>query len=176
MTANMHARHAACGALVCLALSTPGALAAAPPRAPNESELRSMYCVSVVREEIGLQGHMITSSSEAAASAVTPEQRQQWLDTSVELLQGLQRLQDVLGRLQAYMLPRIPALDSLALGAAIRKGAADFQDARTMADRCAIQCDAAHTPSEQLPSCNAGCSDNALLARVSACDSPTWLP
>src|SRR5262249_43537412 len=163
-------------ALLYVAVSMPGALAAGPPRTPNESELRSMYCVSVGREEIGLQSHMIASSSEAAGSAVTPEQRQQWLDTSAELLQRLERLQDVLGRLQAYMLPRIPTLDSLALGAAIRKGAADFQDSRTMADRCAIQCDAAPAPRGQLPACSAACSDNALLARVSACDNPTWLP
>src|SRR5579862_1837731 len=149
LPARTRARRAAGCALLCLLAATPAVLGAAPPRAPNESELRSMYCVSVVREEIDLQGHMIASSSEAAGSALTPEQRQQWLDTSAELLQRLGQLQDVLGRLQAYMLPRIPELDALALGAAIRKGATDFQDARTMADRCAIQCDAAHTPSEQ---------------------------
>ena len=173
---RMQTGRRAYAALPWLALGAASTLPAAEPRAPNESELRSMYCVSVVREEIGLQNHMITSSSEAASSAPTPEQRQKWLDTSTELLQGLQRLESVMGRLQAYMLPRIPQLDSLALGVAIRKGAADFQESRTMADRCAVACNPANTPNEQLQSCSAGCSDNALLSRVSGCDNPTWLP
>lgn len=165
-----------CGDLLWLSLLAAATLAAAEPRAPNEGELRSMYCVSVVREEIDLQNHMITSSSEAASSAPTPELRQKWLDTSSELLQGLQKLESVMGRLQAYMLPRIPKLDALALGVAIRKGAADFQESRVMSDRCAVACDPTHTPSEQLQSCSAGCTDNALLSRVSGCDNPTWLP
>jgi len=162
-------------ALLLSAATAAGSLAAAEPRAPNENELHSMYCVSVVREEIGLQEHLIDSSSEAASNAATPELRQQWLDTSAELLQRLQKLEAVLGRLQAYMLPRIAALDALALGAAIRRGDADFQESRAMADRCATQCDAAHTASDQLAACSASCSDNALLARVGACDDPTWL-
>jgi len=163
------------GALLLLALTAAPLVSAAEPRAPNDSELRSMYCVSVLREEIGLQNHMIAASSEAASNATTPEARQQWIGTSTELLQRLQKLETALGRLQAYMLPRIPNLDSLALGAAIRKGDADFQESRATADRCAVQCDPAHTTSETLQSCNATCSDNALLARVSACDDPTWL-
>jgi hypothetical protein len=163
-------------ALLLSPLAAAPALSAAEPRAPNDNELRSMYCVSVVREEIGLQQHLIASSDEAASNAATPELRQQWISTSAELLQRLQKLEGVLGRLQAYMLPRIPALDSLALGTAIRKGDADFQESRAIADRCAAQCDAAHAVNEQLTSCSSSCSDNALLTRVNACDNPTWLP
>ena len=70
-----------------------------------------MYCVEVLRVEIDLQRHLISASDAAAASAVTPDLRQQWIDTSAELLQGLAKLEVVRYRLQVYMLPRIRTLD-----------------------------------------------------------------
>jgi hypothetical protein len=152
------------------ALST---AASAQPRPPSDAELRAMYCVSVVRAEIGLQHRMISASDEAAGGAATPELRQQWIDTSSELLQGLARLEVVLYRLQFFMLPRIHELDAFALASAIRQGDSDFEESRAVADRCAAQCNAA---SGELQVCIASCSNNALLSRVSACDNPSWLP
>ena len=110
-----------------------------------------MYCVEVLRAEIGLQHHLISSADAAASSASTPALRQQWIDTSAELLQGLERLEVVRYRLQAYMLPRIPALDSQSLAAALRQGDNDFQESRSLAEQ-------------------------VMLNRVSACEKPTWLP
>lgn len=103
---------------------------------PSKDELRSVYCVEVLRAEIALQRHLISASDAAAVSATAPALRQQWIDTSAELLQGLTNLEVVRYRLQAYMLPRIPALDSFALAAAMRQGAADFQGSRTVDDQC----------------------------------------
>jgi len=95
---------------------------------PSEHDLRSMYCLEVIRGEIGLQRHLISASDDAAGSAATSSLRQQWIDTSAELLQGLARLEDTLYRLQVYLLPRIRALDSLALAAAIRQANTDLED------------------------------------------------
>jgi hypothetical protein len=120
-------------------------------RPPSGDELRSMYCVEVLRAEIGLQHHLISSADAAASSAPTPALRQQWIDTSAELLQGLERLEVVRYRLQAYMLPRIPALDSQSLAVALRQGDNDFQESRSLAEQ-------------------------VMLNRVSACEKPTWLP
>jgi hypothetical protein len=125
---------------------------AAQQHAPNEHELRSMYCVEVIRADIELQHHLISASDEAANNAATPELRQQWINTSSELLQELARLEATLYRLQTYMLPRIQTLDSSALVSAIRQGDADSQ------------------------ACSASCSDNALLNSVNACKNPAWLP
>jgi len=83
-----------------------------------------MYCVEVLRTEITLQQHMISASSEAAGVSQR-ELRAQWIDTSAELLKRLAKLQGALYRLQAYMLPRIPAIDPLALAAAIRRANTD---------------------------------------------------
>ncbi len=91
-----------------------------------------MYCVEVIRSEIDLQHHLI-SASDAAAAAATPDTREQWILTSAELLQGLAVLESVRYRLQVYLLPRIPELDSLALAAAVRKGNTDFQASRAVA-------------------------------------------
>jgi hypothetical protein len=148
----------------------------AQQRAPSNDELRSMYCIEVLRAEIDLQRHLISASDAAAASAVTPELRQQWIDTSAELLQGLAKLEAVRYRLQTYMLPRIPALDSFALATAMRQGDADFQDSRVAADHCAADCAAAQATNQQPVVCSASCGDKATLTRVSACDKPTWLP
>ncbi len=121
--------------------------ATAQPRAPSDDELHSMYCVEVLRAEITLQQHMISASSEAAGVA-QPQLREQWIDTSAELLRRLAKLEGALYRLQVYMLPRIPAIDSLALASAIRQANADVQESWT---------------------------NNALLSRVEACENPTWL-
>lgn len=135
-----------------------------------------MYCVSVIRAEIGLQQHMIFAADEAAGNASTEEGRQQWNATSAELRAELTRLEAVLTRLQAYMLPRIGSLDAFALRTAIRQGDEEFELSRTMADRCAVACSTQRVPESETQACSAGCNDNALLSRVSGCDNPTWLP
>lgn len=116
-------------------------------QAPSEEELHSIYCVEVLRTEVTLQQHMISASSEAAGMA-QPELRAQWIDTSAELLRRLAKLEGALYRLQAYMLPRIPVIDPLALAAAIRQANADVRESW---------------------------SNEALLGRVSACENPSWL-
>jgi hypothetical protein len=142
---------------------------------PSSDELRSMYCVEVIRAEIDLQHHLISAADAAAANAIAPELRQQWIDTSAELLQGLARLEAVRYRLQAYMLPRIAALDSFALATAMRQGNADFQDSRAVADRCAGECASGQATNQQPVVCSASCG-GTTLSRVSSCDKPTWLP
>ncbi len=135
-------------AVLLSALSALTGTATAQPRAPGDDELHSMYCVEVLRTEITLQQHLISASSEAAGLAA-PELRQHWIDTSAELLQRLARLEGVQYRLQVYMLPRIPTIDSFALASEIRQANADVQESW---------------------------SNDALLARVTACENPTWLP
>jgi hypothetical protein len=148
--------------------------AVAQQRAPSDDELHSMYCVEVLRAQITLQQHMISASSDAAGAA-QPEQRAQWIDTSAELLQRLTKLQGVLSDLQAYMLPRIPTLDALALAAAIRQADSDVEQSRT-ASGCAGECDdpthAQPQPPRPQPASWSGAS---LLTRLSGCENPTWI-
>lgn len=163
-------------AVLCLFALTACTTGVGAPQVPSEDELRSMYCGEVIRAEIGLQHHMISASDDAAGSASSAGLRQQWIDVSAELLQGLARLEVVRYRLQVYMLPRIGALDSLALASAIRQGETDFQESRALADRCAVQCGALPATNQQPQACGTSCGDNAPLARLSACENPPWLP
>jgi hypothetical protein len=167
-------KHIPSGALLLSALSISNGVCA-QQQAPSNDELRSMYCVEVIREEIELQRHLISASDAAAAGAITPAVRQQWIDTSAELLQGLAKLEAARYRLQTYMLPRIPALDSFALATAMRQGNADFQQSKTVADRCAADCTSDQATNQQPVVCSASCGDKATLSRVSSCDKPTWL-
>ena len=153
-------RHATCGAWVLTMLSAFTGGAAGQQPTAGADDMRSMYCVEVLRAEIDLQHHMIAASDDAANGATTPALRQQWIDTSSELLQGLARLEVLRYRLQAYMLPRMHGLDSFALAAAIREGEADFEASRVVADGCTV----------------ASCGTSSALTRVSACQNPTWLP
>ena len=137
-----------CGVVLLCVLCALTCNATAQPRAPSDDELHSMYCAEVLRTEITLQHHMISASSEAAGVGQR-ELREQRIDTSAELLRGLAKLEGALYRLQLYMLPRIPAIDSLALASAIRQANADVQESR---------------------------SSDAPLSRMRACESPTWLP
>lgn len=138
----------ACRAVLLSVLCAFTCNATAQPRAPSDDELHSMYCAEVLRTQITLQHHMISASSEAAGVG-QPELREQRLDTSAELLRGLAKLEGALYRLQRYMLPRIPTIDSLALASAIRQANADVEESR---------------------------SNDAPLSRMRACESPTWLP
>jgi len=147
----------------------------AAPQQPSEVELRCMYCVEVLKAEINLQQHMISASDEAANNATSPQVRQQWLDTSSELLQGLARLEGVLNRMQVYLLPRIHTLDPYALATALRQGDTDYEESRAIADRCAVECGRLQATNE-LQACSSACGDRALLTRVSACDNAAWLP
>jgi hypothetical protein len=111
--------------MLLLALSALATGVTAQQQTPSKEELRSMYCVEVIRAEIDLQHHMISASVDAAGRATTPELRQQWIDTSAELIQGLAKLEGVLYRFQVHMLPRLHTLDSLALAEAIRQASTE---------------------------------------------------
>ena len=173
--ASLRRRHITCGALALSALSAFTAGGAAQQPAAGADDMRSMYCVEVIRAEIDLQHHLISASDEAANSATTPALRQQWIDNTSELLQGLVKLEVLRYRLQAYMLPRMHALDSSALAAAIREGNADFEASRALADRCAAECSTPQATNAP-QACSASCGDTSPLTRVSACRNPTWLP
>lgn len=172
---TLRRRHSTCGAVAIstLCVFTTGGAAQQP--AAGADEMRSMYCVEVIRAEIDLQHHLISASDEAANSATTPTLRQQWIDNTSELLQGLVKLEVLRYRLQAYMLPRMRALDSSALAAAIREGDADFEATRALADRCAAECSTPQVPNGP-QACSTSCGDTSPLARVSSCRNPTWLP
>src|SRR5215831_10321415 len=89
-------------ALLCVsALCALTTVAVAQQKPPGNEELRSMYCVSVIRAEITLQQHMIYAADEAAGNASSPEERLRWNTTSAELRTHLAKLEGVLSRLQA---------------------------------------------------------------------------
>ena len=137
----------ACGVVLVGGLAAFPGRATAQLRAPTDEEVHSTYCVEVLRAEIRLQQHLISAASEAAGMA-EPQARAEWTNTSAELLQQLAKLEGTLYRLQAYLLPRIPAIDSLALASVIRQADVDLEGSW---------------------------SDEELSGRVRACEDPTWL-
>jgi hypothetical protein len=175
MSVSMKARWTVgCGAVLLAGSCAFVGNAMAQQRVPNDDELHSMYCVEVIRAEITLQQHLISASNEAAGTA-QPESREQWIATSAELLQQLAKLEEVLHQLQAYMLPRIPAVDSLALASEIRHAEADIEDSRTISETCAGECgEPARAANPPQPRTDSSWTHAALLIRVRGCENPTW--
>ena len=148
--------------------------AAAQETVPSDAELRSAYCMSVIKADIGLAQQFIAQQDAGSRSATTPEQRQQATNTVAVLREWLTKLNAVLTRLQLYLVPRMGALDPIALTAAMKRGEADVQEVIAATDRCSAKC--LPLPGDQPAACNASCIGKDLMTRVSACTAPTWLP
>jgi hypothetical protein len=133
------------GGLRCRAAGRP--VHPAVQSAGTASTERGGAALEVLRTEITLQQHMISASSEAAGVG-EPAMREQWIDTSAELLQRLAKLERAFDRLRVFMLPRIRTLDSYPLASAIRQANADAGDTT---------------------------GNDALMRRVRDCENPTWL-
>jgi hypothetical protein len=153
------------------ALST---AAAAQDAVPTDIELRSAYCLSVIKADIDLEHKMIAQTDALVKSAPTPELQQRLLKSSAPLHEALTKLEAVLNRLQLYLMPRMGARDPIALTAAMKRGGADFQEGQAMAERCSAKC--ANLPGDEPAACVNSCVDNDLVARLKACTTPTWLP
>jgi len=156
----------------CLAVFSPAAVA--QQAVPTDVELRSAYCLSVIKGDIDLQHKMIAQVDAGLKNAPTPELQQQATKVNAELREGLTKFEAVLNRLQLYLLPRMGSRDPIALTAAMKRGEVDVQEVMAMAERCSARCDP--LPGNQPAACNASCIDNDLVMRVQACTTPTWLP
>jgi hypothetical protein len=161
-------------ALFAAYLSALSAAAVAQEVVPTDIELRSAYCVSVVKAEIAFLQREIGRVDAAAKNSPTPEMQQYAAKMSAEGHEAMPKLAAALNRLQLYLLPSMTTRDPVALMAAMKRGEADFQEVGAMTERCSAKCNA--LPHDKWPSCYASCTDNDLLERVRACKTPTWLP
>lgn len=141
---------------------------------PTDTELRSAYCMSVIKAEVGVYQRGAAKADAAVKNASTPEQQQWAAKISAEAHEELTKLEAALDRLQLYLLPRLQARDPVALAAAMKRGDADFQGLMTMGERCPTKCGGPQD--DKWRACMNSCLDKDLQARVRACDTPTWLP
>lgn len=163
-------------AAIVLLLSTFASVASEQRTVPNDNELISQYCLSVLNSQIDWTKKGLT---DAAASAKdlppAPPTVQLWVAKQrAEIKQSLTRLESARNRLQSYLVPRYGTVDTVAMVAAMNRGTADWQNFVAMSNRCGSKC--APVPHDQMQACLTSCTDAALTARIQACANPTWLP
>lgn len=153
----------------------PVASAASAQQAPSDNDLRTAYCVPVMTGTIDLMRQVVARvEANGNSSALEVQQaNRKILDSARD---SLAKTQDVLNRLQLYLLPKMQTLNPAALAAAMARGEADMAELKASSARCAAKCPSLTLDANQR--CLASCTDAeaALVVRVRACSNPTWLP
>jgi hypothetical protein len=127
---------------------------------PSDGELRSAYCIPVLKWQI-TQAKSIAAVANAADGPRN----------------DLPQLESALNRLQLYLLPRIAYRDPVSLMGAQKRGEADTQELESMTQRCSARCLGADKGNhEQQGACWNSCADSGLIDRMRACRNPSWLP
>jgi hypothetical protein len=139
-------------------------------RVPTDVELKAAYCLK------------ITQGSIAKMQAITAREVDAY--TQGLLANNLKSAQDRLNRLQAYLSPRLTALDPGAMLLATKRGeqdSASYMDkAMPVADKCAQSCGVANATAEtreRAEKCVVSCmTDDEFVGRVASCTKLDWLP
>jgi hypothetical protein len=140
-----------------LALYAVTSLAAAQQATPSDNDLRSAYCVAVLKGQIPwVRDQVVAKVDSAPTDASTPELQQANAKGRTEAHVRLERLLAAQARMAAYLSPRLNTLDSAALLLAMDRGEADWREFQTHAK-------GTHP-------------DAALGNRIKACANPSWLP
>ncbi|SAK77628.1 hypothetical protein AWB81_03748 [Caballeronia arationis] len=125
---------------------------------PNDVDLRAAYCVPIVRNQVDIYQNAMTE----------PPSNSQ-VDQAIKKLAA--DAQQNLARLQRYLVPRMPYLDSTALLAAMAQGKDDSQRALTEATQCMATCQNKPNPMQCMNACTTD-----TMQRVRRCSQLDWLP
>jgi hypothetical protein len=133
---------------------------------PTDVDLRTAYCIPVVKSQIVLLQQALTPlHAQGDFRFVLPQQ------AADEIQKSIANLESVLKRLQLYFALKLRSVDPLGLALAEKRGEADVQTLSETNGRCAVQ----NGVPQDSPHYNA-CMDQDLIARMKACETPTWLP
>ena len=138
-----------CISTIIALLTLPGTAAA---ESPNEADLHSAYCVPVLQYEIA--------------------QTQRGGDR-----QMLEKLQAALNQVQAYLHPRMPKLDPMALAQMQSRAQGDiqqFQKGVQCMGNCASGKD--DPTKTEAAACTKSCMDMGAVAHMDTCTKLIWLP
>jgi len=150
-----------------LLLAFCGVSSAQQPSLPNDGELRSAYCIPILRWEIAGVSKMVAS----LANSQTPEAQHAYADSRTKL----EKFQSALNRLQSYLAPRAAYLDPVSLALAQHRGEADLHRLEDIA-QCTTDCEAKKDNKADVVACSEACIDRSLVDRMKACAEPSWLP
>lgn len=152
---------------------------------PTDTELRAAYCVRVLQSDIANLQSLRAGIDESVAriNEVPPDLQQQVLRTLQESKRDLPHMiserETALNRVQLFILPRIPYLDSTALLAATRRADSDLQGSATVGSKCVRECSELKRgdgADDRSAPCMRACMGGELQSRLETCRNPMWLP
>jgi hypothetical protein len=125
---------------------------------PGEADLKSAYCIRVIQYQLSILGS-------GSLEGYSPDIQRLILDERESTSSRLRRL-------QLYLVPRIPHLDSGGIAAAMKAGDEDVARANQRADSCVAECQG--KPSTCMADCSKSMPENT--ARMARCSDLSWLP
>lgn len=167
--------------------AAPNALA---EKLPTDAELRSAYCLTVLKTTLQEQQNYEQELSEnvenlengrpaAGVYESIPLNKLQEMLASVR--QGLSVARSAQNRLQLYLVPRLQYLDSFSILGASKRAETDLKDldglSRTpLFQQCVTKCFTGQAEGDTCLNKCLGPTNAALRARITSCSRPTWLP
>jgi hypothetical protein len=125
--------------------------------APSDNDLRSAYCMAVLKGQIPwVRDQVVAKVDGAPPAASSPELQQANAKARTDAHVRLERLLAAQARMAAYLSPRLNTLDSAALLLAMDRGEADWREFQAHAKGARI--------------------DEGLRKRIKACADHNWLP
>lgn len=133
---------------------------------PSEVDLRAAYCIPIAQ-------HWVSDLRPLATDPTIKEPGQEDLANLIE------DFNEILRRLQLYLMPRIRHLDSLGLTTAMKRGQEDRDKLVQYNATCSTKCKPLKNkkPLASWTSCLDKChAENPLKSRLEACSDLRWLP
>ncbi len=155
---------------------------ASPLPLPSETDLRSAYCLAVWQAEYQSIQETLNSLDTAKPSGMSQQSYEDLLDSGRHTLANIQ---ERIARGTAYLKPRVPSLDPVALQKASSAGSEDlkkFTNAMAnnqLAYECVKQRCGTNVDSDAFQACVNGCAGQDVIdlrKRVQLCSDPAFLP
>lgn len=149
-------------------------------RLPNEIEMKSNYCIAVNRGFI-VDNIKFERDFDSQLQSITDQSHRKVISEGIaESRRDSDMLRNNLNRLQSYVLPRMPYLDSSAMLAAYDRGRVDYvrYSNNPVREQCWQKCaDSAKTPKPEQAACFTNCdSADPTTSRVLDCRRISFLP
>lgn len=133
---------------------------------PSDVDLKSAYCMGVLQSGIAMAQQAIQTEPPGSDEKFRA------------IMQGhVSKLQTNLNRVQSYLIPKFPYVDSTGLLAASNRGKIDKQTTQRHWAMCIDRCNSKSSTQQQWMSCEAACDqEEPATSRVKTCDQIDWLP
>jgi hypothetical protein len=149
-------------------------------RLPNDIELKSNYCIAV-NQGFAVDNIKFRRDSESLLQSVADQSHRKLISEGIARSRlDSDILRNNLNRLESYVLPRRPYLDSSAMSAAYDRGRADYvrHSNNLIREQCWETCeDSGKTPKPEQAACFTNCdSVDPTTNRILDCRRITFLP